>query len=1153
MSLTDVKRVTQLVTNVASQGASLKLTDLADFTVWAQTMETHFVQANVRAVLHYENLEAFIDALIEYNSASKQSKTIGQLQQERNGDKPAESAKSATGSKVKLKQSEQPEFKEEETSDNLKLIKQKRDLSRLTFSENTTTEAIERFYHLANGTIVCSIRSALDESLHHLIDVLPDKESAYHVWQVLQQATRTNVVAQLNMEIRKLAAMRLERGQNPVKFMHEFRKQIARVHDSDGSISFKTAAAMYLGAISSEDYTFELSKLQDKLASDKSTNWDDIRYLLMPRFTELQAKATSEGFAMSAIAARNSKLSQPHSKTIVCSFCDTANHTESECQTKQRYKRQLHRDRAEKAKLRFKQSKQQGNNGKLNGKGKGDKKPEGKTNTDKFNNGPESVQLAVLAASASAAGNLDYTNYVFVDSCAHHHACSVASMFESIERIEPVPFTVADKRTKWYDQGGFINIKTAQGLNVRLFAAYVPEFIGTLLSYGQIIAKGCSSTTSKKGVMKIRQDRQVIITARMFGRVFIMDTDLIDSNKLQDDQLVCGLASLSKNDDLEDLEMWHQAYGHQHDAAVRRHLRQFGIYTKCKRPFCEHCAATKATSRISNTNASSKRQQAPLAALTFNDADGRHGLPEPVASDDYSDPEDEDEEYGSKINIKSKLDSTPKAKETFSKPEGRVHTDLVGPFRTKSKAGHRYLWTMVDEDTSYAEVVGLASKHPHEQLQAFLARREKSARPVRIMRTDGGGEFQGRFADILKAKGILQESSTPHMPSQNGKAERFNRTIVELARTIARQAGFPEDMWFHAVMAALHLYNHSLRSGCARTPYQQFFGRQGWHPKHLLPLGCKAYTKEHGQKGKMDDNGIPCVVLGFDNHKSGVYKLLNLHTKRMTTSNHVRADRTCFPFTAPDHVSAPSPSRGASLQLPQWLDVEAAPSGSGNLPTSSTSMAAAEEENNASFSNYSVSEEENVVFEEEKHADQSDNQGVGDGIPAGFFEELSKYEKEQAKADEAERKRINDARKEFNNKVDSSNITTTKRNRKPKLPFMFLTSTSELELDPNLAPDSDPKDPSNFKEAMNRSDAARWKEACNAEIAAIQKPRNLGGVRHSSSQSGWRQHHLCQVGLQSQTRRHRRDRTLQSKNRRQRLLAEVPQGLRYRVLTSSFT
>ena len=49
------------------------------------------------------------------------------------------------------------------------------------------------------------------------------------------------------------------------------------------------------------------------------------------------------------------------------------------------------------------------------------------------------------------------------------------------------------------------------------------------------------------------------------------------------------------------------------------------------------------------------------------------------------------------------------------------------------------------------------------------------------LRSDNGGEYVNReIEEYLKENGIHHQLTVPHCPSQNGVAERKNRTLVEM-------------------------------------------------------------------------------------------------------------------------------------------------------------------------------------------------------------------------------------------------------------------------------------------------------------------------------------------------------------------------------------
>jgi transposase InsO family protein len=73
-----------------------------------------------------------------------------------------------------------------------------------------------------------------------------------------------------------------------------------------------------------------------------------------------------------------------------------------------------------------------------------------------------------------------------------------------------------------------------------------------------------------------------------------------------------------------------------------------------------------------------------------------------------------------------------------------------------------------------------------ELLKKFLrmAQNEFDAK-VKKIRSDNGTEFKNtQVEDFLDEEDIKLELSAPYTPQQNGVAERKNRTLVEMARTM---------------------------------------------------------------------------------------------------------------------------------------------------------------------------------------------------------------------------------------------------------------------------------------------------------------------------------------------------------------------------------
>ena len=94
-------------------------------------------------------------------------------------------------------------------------------------------------------------------------------------------------------------------------------------------------------------------------------------------------------------------------------------------------------------------------------------------------------------------------------------------------------------------------------------------------------------------------------------------------------------------------------------------------------------------------------------------------------------------------------------------------------------------------------------------LRNFLSWAEtQTSKQLRVLHSDRGGEYiSASVKDILNQKGIEHRLTMPGSPQQNGKAERFNRTILDKAMAMLHTAGLSSGFWEYAIGAAVHIYN----------------------------------------------------------------------------------------------------------------------------------------------------------------------------------------------------------------------------------------------------------------------------------------------------------------------------------------------------------
>ncbi|GKE66462.1 ribonuclease H-like domain-containing protein [Tanacetum coccineum] len=84
----------------------------------------------------------------------------------------------------------------------------------------------------------------------------------------------------------------------------------------------------------------------------------------------------------------------------------------------------------------------------------------------------------------------------------------------------------------------------------------------------------------------------------------------------------------------------------------------------------------------------------------------------------------------------------------------------------------------------------------------------KGDHKVKVIRCDNGTEFKNKEMNhFCEMKGILRQFSIARTSQQNGVAERRNRTLIEVARTMLADSKFPTTFWAEAVNTACYVQN----------------------------------------------------------------------------------------------------------------------------------------------------------------------------------------------------------------------------------------------------------------------------------------------------------------------------------------------------------
>ncbi|KAF8777456.1 Retrovirus-related Pol polyprotein like [Argiope bruennichi] len=291
----------------------------------------------------------------------------------------------------------------------------------------------------------------------------------------------------------------------------------------------------------------------------------------------------------------------------------------------------------------------------------------------------------------------------------------------------------------------------------------------------------------------------------------------------------------------ESLQLWHERLGHQNKRHVRNLLTDMGISVShaATSEFCDGCALGKAHRKPFKSR--------PYRAMSIGEI---------------------------------------------------INADVNGPRSVDSFSGARYYVCFKDDYSKYRRIFFLKKKSDVSCcLRTFLNEATNVGYVVKSFRCDGGAEFDcGEVQKILAEKGIALTLSVPYMPEQKGAAERENRTIVELARSMLAASALPRSLWANACDTAVYLLNHTgLSPDESKSPHELWTGEPKTKLDHLKVFGTECYA--HIPKifrSKFEDKSVHGHFVGYVNKKDG-YKIYLPSRKKIIKSRDVdfKPERLC--------------------------------------------------------------------------------------------------------------------------------------------------------------------------------------------------------------------------------------------------------------------
>ena len=118
-----------------------------------------------------------------------------------------------------------------------------------------------------------------------------------------------------------------------------------------------------------------------------------------------------------------------------------------------------------------------------------------------------------------------------------------------------------------------------------------------------------------------------------------------------------------------------------------------------------------------------------------------------------------------------------------------------------------------------------------EKFKIFKTKVEKQlGKVIKIVRSDHGSEYYGKhevsvehlgtICQNLQDYGIVTQYTMSGSPEQNDVAERRNRTLKDMMRSMISRCNLPNYLWRKAIKMASYILNRVPSKSVPKTPFE---------------------------------------------------------------------------------------------------------------------------------------------------------------------------------------------------------------------------------------------------------------------------------------------------------------------------------------------
>ncbi|GJR63011.1 putative ribonuclease H-like domain-containing protein [Tanacetum coccineum] len=235
----------------------------------------------------------------------------------------------------------------------------------------------------------------------------------------------------------------------------------------------------------------------------------------------------------------------------------------------------------------------------------------------------------------------------------------------------------------------------------------------------------------------------------------------------------------------------------------------------------------------------------------------------------------------------------PKAEDSIQEKLYLLHMDLYWPIRIQSINGRKYILVIADDYSRFTWVKLLRSK---DEVPEFVIKFLKMIQVrlnaiARNIRTDNGTEFVNQtMKAYYEEVRISHQTSVARTLQQNRIVERWNRTLVEVARTMLIFSKAQLFLWAEAVATACYTQNRSLiQKHHNKTPYELLHDRKP-DLSYLRVFGALCYpTNDGSDLGKLKPKADIGIIVGYTPAKKA-FRIYNRRTRMIVETIHVDFD-----------------------------------------------------------------------------------------------------------------------------------------------------------------------------------------------------------------------------------------------------------------------